>query len=120
MLKGLVCDGNRKDEIIAQKMRLYVNGGGVKLPGLVKRRQHESAWFSNLCYPKCSSSQESDLFTIWEEIGATEDYALSNVSWKASIPIAKANGYENYTGTAAQNIELKNRAYLGILRRPIL
>ena len=44
-LNQLTHDGTRPDEVIADKILLYKNAGGKPLPGLVKRRQEESAHF---------------------------------------------------------------------------
>ncbi len=44
-LKQVTDDGKRDDATIAAKMKLYYNAGGKKLPGLVKRREEESAHF---------------------------------------------------------------------------
>ena len=46
-LKQLTQGGTRSDEIIAEKMLLYVNAGGRKLPGLVTRRKEESDHFKS-------------------------------------------------------------------------
>ena len=43
-----VCqDGTRSNEVIAEKMKLYYNAGGVKLRGLELRRLAESEHFSS-------------------------------------------------------------------------
>lgn len=42
---GTVNSACRSKATIAEKMLLYVNGGGVKLPGLVNRRKEERALF---------------------------------------------------------------------------
>ena len=44
-LNQLTHDGTRTDEVIAEKMKLYVNAGGKPLPGLITRRREESDHF---------------------------------------------------------------------------
>lgn len=46
-LNQLTHDGTRTSEVIAAKMKLYYNAGGVRLEGLVKRREAESERFSS-------------------------------------------------------------------------
>lgn len=44
-INQLTKEGSRKKEVIAEKMLLYVNGGGKELPGLVRRRKWEHDLF---------------------------------------------------------------------------
>ena len=44
-LKQVTQNGTRSNEVIAEKMKLYYNAGGVKLKGLEIRRNEESAHF---------------------------------------------------------------------------
>ena len=44
-LNQVTDNGKRDDETIAEKMLLYYNAGGKKLPGLVTRRKEESDRF---------------------------------------------------------------------------
>ena len=46
-LNQLTQDGTRSNEVIAEKMKLYYNAGGVKLRGLELRRLAESEHFSS-------------------------------------------------------------------------
>ncbi len=44
-LKQVTKNGERDDETVAEKMLLYVNAGGVKLEGLLRRRKAEVEHF---------------------------------------------------------------------------
>lgn len=46
-LNQVTQDGTRSDEVIAEKMLLYVNAGGRPLPGLITRRKEESDRFKS-------------------------------------------------------------------------
>ena len=46
-LNQVTQDGTRPNEVIAEKMKLYYNAGGVKLRGLELRRLAESEHFSS-------------------------------------------------------------------------
>ena len=50
-----VCSCNTLDEIRAE-LPLYVNGGGVRLPGLVRRRNEELALFNEGCTTSFTSN----------------------------------------------------------------
>ena len=62
------------------------------------------------CYPKCAASYAS-LVDALASVGADGSFA-------ARKEIAGANGVANYTGTAAQNIQLLNLLKSGALLRP--
>ncbi len=64
-------------------------------------------------YSKYTGSS-TQLDKVLEAIGVPEQY---RGKWTKRIPVAKANGIANYTGTAAQNIKLMNLAKQGKLKK---
>lgn len=65
---------------------------------------------NNSCYEKCSPSYET-FYSAMDSIGAARD-------WDTHCAIAKANGIENFVGTAAQNTQLLNLLKAGRLVKP--
>lgn len=122
-LKSLTKSNTRTLTQISNAMILYCKAGGVQLLGLVKRREAERKLFlspckENLYYPKYTGA-ETNLDKILEAIGATKDYDLTkSKAYERRIPIAKANGITNYTGSGTQNQKLIKLAKSGELRRP--
>lgn len=123
-LDKLVRKGYRTIKEIADKMLAYNKGGGKELPGLVRRRTEERALFLS------SVNTTGSYYPIYEGSGTSLDIMLDTVgagvdrdttaksAWRQRLPIAKANGINNYTGTAQQNILLKSLLLKGECKRP--
>lgn len=54
---------------------------------------------------------------VFTAIGADVDYDTKCSGYRRRLPIAKANGYEDYTGTYAQNMRLIAKAKNGTLKK---
>lgn len=118
----LTASGERDREGIARAIPLYVNAGGKKLEGLVKRRQEELGLFLTpandiVTYPAlCDPNLTLDELII--TIGA-DDALDPNVNlpmWKRRKPLALRNGIVNYVGSAQQNLQLRTLIAEGNLR----
>jgi len=69
-------------------------------------------------YPKYTGSSNS-VDVVMGAIGATNDYDMSqSKKYMQRLPIARANGYANYSGTLEQNVALCTLAKSGTLKRP--
>lgn len=130
-LKNLLKYGQRTRTQIAESLPKYCKAGGVKLNGLVRRRSEELELFirgseidleetRSEFYPEVPADKVFlTLNEILEIIGADQDFDKSKkAKWEQRKPIALANGYSNYKGTAIQNMQLKTLAINGELRRP--
>lgn len=105
---------------ITDRMKNYVYANRKKLPGLVNRRKTECELFKKTDgtpYPAYSGTSEK-IDDVMYDIGAYRDYADFKPTYKNRKPIATANGIDNYTGTAEQNIRLIGLAKKGELKRP--
>lgn len=116
---------NRNTEEIGNALLLYNKAAGKELSGLTRRRQAERNLFFSTELPEngeyypayVSASVTIDI--VLESIGAAKDYDQRYLnSWKKRIPIAKANDIAAYSGTASQNLYLRELALLGKLKRP--
>lgn len=104
---------------IADKLPAYNKAGGKELAGLTRRRQEERALFCEMpndCYyPRyCGASCKLD--DILKAIGVPDKYIGAPTN---RIPLAEANGIEDYKGTYGQNIKLNNLAKQGKLRKVV-
>ena len=117
-IDGLTKKGTRTLEEISNSFCLYVKCNGVKLNGLVKRRESEKKLFdtkvsnsqsSSKYYPKCTIASTS-IVDILKHISVNSDF---NTRKK----IAEANGISNYKGYSHQNTILVNLLKKGKLIR---
>lgn len=122
-LKKLIT--NRTIPEIGEAILLYNKANGKVLQGLVNRRQEEHEMFLKYVpddpdssrpeyYPLYSGASET-LDNIFKKIGADADYRQLK-DWEKRVPIAEANGIQNYTGTAQQNMKLIELAKTGKLK----
>lgn len=123
-LNKLVRNGGRTIREIGDAMLLYNKGGGKELPGLVRRRNEERKLFlsevntTGSYYPAYTGDSTSlDIMLDQVGAGADRDHTAKS-AWRQRLPIAKANGINNYTGTAQQNILLKALLLKGECKRP--
>lgn len=126
-LVNLLKNGARTIAQIADALLLYTKANGKELPGLVRRRRAERALF--LSAGRLSSNTKS-YFPVYVGDSERIDEVLSYVgadfyytnnphsAWERRKPIAVANGFPQYTGTAVQNIALIKLAKEGLLRKP--
>lgn len=117
-LTKLVKSGKRTKEEISAALLLYNKAGGKELAGLTRRRKVEKELFDT---PICTEVTESypaytgpaaHLDTILKAIGVPAAYIGS---YKKRRPLAEANGFTNYQGTARQNLDLIALARAGKL-----
>lgn len=121
----LTKNGTRTIRQIADSMLLYNKGSGKVLPGLVKRRAEERAlWMEDVVgsggsyYPIYTGSS-TNLDEMLKAVGAAADLdGSAKAAWRKRLPIARANGIDNYTGTAQQNILLRALLLKGECKRP--
>lgn len=116
---------NRTVPEIGEAILLYNKANGKVLQGLVNRRQEEHEMYMKYVpddpdsnrreyYPLYSGASET-LDNIFKKIGADADYRKLK-DWEKRVPIAEANGINNYTGTAQQNMKLIELAKAGKLK----
>ena len=113
----LTARGTRTRKEIADAMLRYIKSGGTVLNGLRKRRVRERELFLNCStsnfYPKYTGASK-DLDSVLSAIGVpTNLYG----NYKKRIPLAKANGIKNYTGSLTDNIRLLALAKSGKLKK---
>lgn len=113
----LTARGTRTRKEIADAMLRYIKSGGTVLNGLRKRRVRERELFLNCStsnfYPKYTGASK-DLDSVLSAIGVpTNLYG----TYKKRIPLAKANGIKNYTGSLTDNIRLLALAKSGKLKK---
>lgn len=110
----LTAKGSRRRSVIAEKMLLYVNSGGKKLEGLVKRRQAEHDLFLTPVkveyYAKCSASAKSIVDAL-KTVGET-DTSLAH-----RILIANANGISYNGDSYNMNLSLLAKLKQGKLKK---
>lgn len=123
-LKKLTSNGKRTREEISNHITAYNKAGGKTLAGLVARRAEEKALFDNKIsdapyyFPRYDGNFAA-LDDILYSIGATDYYDVSKSKrYQQRVPIARANGIQNYTGSYAQNLKLIKLAREGRLRKP--
>lgn len=115
----LTANGHRTRTEIADAMLRYVNSGGKKLTGLVRRRTKERELFLTpisdkpLYYKKYVGSNNS-LDSILKKIGVESRYIGS---WSSRKPLAEKNGIYNYIGSVTDNLKLIELAKKGKLKR---
>ena len=115
----LTANGHRTRTEIADAMLRYVNSGGKKLTGLVRRRTKERELFLTptsdkpLYYKKYVGSNNS-LDAILKKIGVESRHIGS---WSSRKPLAEKNGIDNYIGSATDNLKLIELAKAGKLKR---
>lgn len=118
----LIRSGQRSKDEIAEAMLLYTKAGGKELAGLVRRRKAERELFLSGGLYECFPAYEGRspyIDVVMVAIGADDYYNQSaGANWKKRIPIALANGIQNYTGAYHQNIELITLAKEGRLKKP--
>lgn len=118
-INKLTANGHRTRTEIADAMLRYVNSGGKKLTGLVRRRTKERELFLTptsdkpLYYKKYVGSNNS-LDAILKKIGVESKYIGS---WSSRKPLAEKNGIDNYIGSATDNLKLIELAKAGKLKR---
>lgn len=120
----LVSGGSKPIKQVAEDMLLYINSNGKPLKGLENRRRDEYALFNKdgavapaiNYYPRYTGNSPAiDVVFAW--VGADVDYNHSaKYKWQKRIPIASANGIDNYTGTYEQNVSLIALAKEGKLK----
>lgn len=115
----LTANGHRTRTEVSDSMLRYVNSGGKKLTGLVRRRTKERELFLTptsdkpLYYKKYVGSNNS-LDAILKNIGVESRYIGS---WSSRKPLAVKNGIDNYIGSATDNLKLIDLAKAGKLKR---
>lgn len=114
-LTKLVKSGKRTREEISAALLLYNKAGGKELAGLTRRRKAEKELFDTpICtevYP-AYTGPAAHLDTILKAVGVPAAYIGS---YKKRRPLAEANGFVNYQGTARQNLDLIALARAGKL-----
>lgn len=113
----LTAKGTRTRKEIADAMLRYIKSGGNVLEGLRKRRIRERELFlkcstSNF-YPKYNGASK-DIDVVLSSIGVNSNFYGN---YKKRIPLAKANGVKNYTGSLSDNIKLLSLAKTGNLKK---
>lgn len=114
----LTVNGRRTRAEIADAMLRYVNSGGKKLNGLVRRRTRERELFLTKTdnvntYPRYVGA-DTNLDAILRKIGVESKYIGS---YNARKPLANANGISVYTGSYTQNATIIKLAKNGNLKR---
>ena len=113
-LDKLLKNGKADRAHIKSHMILYNKAGGKINNSLIKRRAAELQLFEgsepSKFYPAYAGTSLV-LDAILQEIGAPYG------TWKDRIPLAAANGINNYKGTYQQNFTLIRLAKKGTLRR---
>lgn len=113
---------------ICANMSKYVNGGGKRLEGLVKRRKEECELFNTPAstpvkplkkryYPKIALT-DIHLDILLFACGAADTPPSIKTDWEDRRAIASANGMPNYTGTFEENVTLKRLISEGKLIKP--
>lgn len=115
----LTANGRRTRVEIADAMLRYVNSGGKKLTGLVRRRTKERELFLTpitnkpLYYKKYVGSNNS-LDAILKIVGVESKYIGS---WDSRKALAEKNGIDNYVGSVSDNLKLIELAKSGKLKK---
>lgn len=115
----LTANGHRTRTEIAEAMLRYVNSGGKKLTGLVRRRTKERELFLTptsdkpLYYKKYVGANNS-LDAILKKIGVESRHIGS---WSSRKLLAEKNGIDNYIGSTSDNLTLIELAKAGKLKR---
>lgn len=115
----LTANGRRTRNEIADAMLRYVNSGGKKLTGLVRRRTKERELFltpvsDKPTYYKKYVGSNNSLDAILKNIGVESKYIGS---WSSRKTLAEKNGIDNYIGSMSDNLKLIELAKSGKLKR---
>ena len=112
----LTANGRRTKTKIADAMLKYVNSGGKKIAGLVRRRTLEQRLFletkSEKEYYKKYVGSDTQIDVIFKKIGVQSKY-VGNVNARKAVAVK--NGYKNYSGKMSENIGLITLAKNGLL-----
>ena len=113
----LTVNGRRSKSEIADAMLRYTHSGGKELRGLVRRRTMERELFlfdSGSRYYSKYVGTDKNIDVVFRKIGVESKYIGS---YLARTPIAKVNGFINYSGAFRENTTLIQLAKQGRLKR---